>query len=122
MFFYTVSTVDLYLVNFVLFLLLTVIIWSVTFLLGDNNSVFYYKPFNCGFEIDQHAQTVNTNVRFFIVGLLFLVFDVELILLLPICLGFSEINGFLLLSFLLFFNILTLLMVVETSKDFLAII
>lgn len=122
MFYYSVATIDLYLTNFAMFVLLTLLIWSVTFLLGDSNSVAYHKPFNCGFDIDQYSQSVNANIRFFVVGLLFLIFDVELILMLPICLGFYEVQGTLLISFLIFFIILTLLMVIETSRDFLALI
>lgn len=122
MFYYTVTAIDLYLTYFFLTALLALVIWLITFILGDKNSVAFHKPFNCGFEIDQYSQSVNANIRFFVVGLLFLIFDVELILLLPITIGFHAAQSMLFFCFLVFFIILTLLMVIETSKDFLALI
>lgn len=121
MFFLEVSLLDLYLFSFFSVLCITFLIWNVTFLLGESNSKFYHKAFNAGFSANQYTQNINTNIRFFIVGLLFLIFDVELVLLLPIAL--SPTKSFLdLSSFYMFFLILTLLMLVETSKDFLSLI
>lgn len=121
MLFLEVSLFDIYLFTFFSVLTLTLLIWNVTFLLGESNSKFYHKAFNAGFSANQYTQKINTNIRFFIVGLLFLIFDVELILLLPIAL--TKTKRFLDLSaFYLFFMLLTLLMLVETNKDFLSLI
>lgn len=103
--------------NFIAF-----IVWNVTFVVGDSESVSFYKPFNCGFDVDSTQQGYIHNLRFFIIGILFLIFDVELVLLLPISLGASEANCFTISSFFVFFFILTLLMLLETSKDLLSLI
>ena len=122
MFFAEVMIVDLYMFSFLFIVLLTFLVWNVTFLLGESNTKHFHKSFNCGFEIDQYTQTINTNIRFFVVALLFLLFDVELILMLPVAFVPSISDFTLLISFYIFFILLTCLMILETSKDLLSLV
>ena len=122
MFFAEVMIVDLYMFSFLFIFFLTFLIWNVTFFLGESNTKYYHKSFNCGFEVDQYTQTINSNIRFFVVALLFLLFDVELILMLPVAFVPSISDFTLLISFYIFFILLTCLMILETSKDLLSLV
>jgi len=58
-------------------------------------------PYECGFEPSNDArQPVYTN--FYIVGLLFILFDIEIILLLPAILSFSILTATGMLSLIFF--------------------
>ena len=42
MFFYELSHLDLYLFSFFMVMLITFVIWNITFVLGDTNSIYYH--------------------------------------------------------------------------------
>jgi NADH-quinone oxidoreductase subunit A len=62
---------------------LTVLLFLVAFMLSDKDLSFEkLSPYECGFEPFGDSRAI-FNVQFFIVGILFMIFDLELIYLLP---------------------------------------
>lgn len=107
MFFALVQIFDMYVLLFCSAMFWAFLIWNVTFVLGEPDSYAFHKPFNCGFDVNPRKLSQRHNLRQFVVGILFLIFDVELVLLLPISLGASEADGFSISSFFVFFVVLT---------------
>lgn len=101
---------------FILIPLLSVILLSVTFILAPHEP---YKeketPFECGYH--SFLQTRNQfAISFFVFGLLFLLFDLEIVLIYPYSTSslFNGIYG--LVSIVIFILILTLGFVFEIGK------
>jgi NADH-quinone oxidoreductase subunit A len=85
-------------------LLLTFLLFFVAFLVSDKNSSFEkLSPYECGFEPFSDSHSV-FNVQFFIVGILFMVFDLELIFLFPwvLNIGSLGLHSFCIMFFFLF--------------------
>lgn len=73
------------------------------------------SPYECGFEAFGDAR--NTfDVKFYVVGILFLIFDLELVFLIPWALSLQKIGFLGYLSMFFFFVILTIGFVYEWKK------
>jgi NADH-quinone oxidoreductase subunit A len=72
-------------------------------------------PYECGFDAFQSAR-VKFDVRFYLVAILFILFDLELAFLLPLGLVFRKLNGLGILAAFLFLLILTIGLVYEFRK------
>ena len=72
-------------------LIIRFIVSLLAFLLSSKNYLDTTKirPFECGFSVGDHAR-LPLSMRFFLIALIFLVFDVELILLFPYLVYFSS--------------------------------
>ncbi|QXK92069.1 NADH-quinone oxidoreductase subunit A [Neoehrlichia mikurensis] len=82
------------------------------------NSSFTFEklsPYECGFNPVGSSRKV-FDVRFYLVAILFIIFDLEIAFLFPwsICLSNIGINGF--LSMMIFLSILTIGFIYEWSK------
>jgi NADH-quinone oxidoreductase subunit A len=75
---------------FAFFLAMLIIIFSylLTIQVPETEKLSTYE---CGFEPYEDARS-KFNVRFYIVAVLFIVFDIEIIFLLPWCISISQIN------------------------------
>nr|QNR01249.1 NADH dehydrogenase subunit 3 [Pneumocystis jirovecii]QVV24896.1 NADH dehydrogenase subunit 3 [Pneumocystis jirovecii]QVV24911.1 NADH dehydrogenase subunit 3 [Pneumocystis jirovecii]QVV24926.1 NADH dehydrogenase subunit 3 [Pneumocystis jirovecii] len=75
-------------------------------------SLHKVAPFECGFS--SFSQTRNPfDINFYIVGLLFLIFDLEILLIYPFALSFSIYGFYILMIFLI---LLTIGFVYELAK------
>ena len=64
-------------------LILALLLFGIAFLLSDKDVAFEkLSPYECGFEPFGDGHSV-FNIQFFIVGILFMIFDLELIYLVP---------------------------------------
>ena len=77
--------------------------------------------YECGFESFSHSKE-NYDLKYFLVGILFLIFDIEIIFLIPLSLNFFYLNyyGFWLMFFFLF--MLTMGFIFEWKKGALNIL
>lgn len=71
-----------------------------------------YSPYECGFN-PFRTERSQFDIKFYLIALLFLVFDVELMFLLPFCLNFYYLNKIAEIIFVLFFVLLLLGFLVE---------
>ncbi len=89
-------------------LTLGVALIGLAYLLSKNARMDHQKisPFECGF-IPKNIQRDNFSVQFFLIALIFLIFDIELVILFPylvkssFLVGRNQISWFVLLVFLL---------------------
>ena len=109
--------------NTLLMLFLIVPILAIL-LLGLNLLLAAHKPdeakvsaYECGFS-PVYGQTRSTfQIHFFLVALLFLVFDLEILLLFPIALTLYQVNMFGFSVALIFFIVLTIGFILEIGSD-----
>ena len=73
-------------------------------------------PYECGFSPVQGQTRTNFSIHFYIVAMLFLVFDIELVLLLPVSVSLSHISIFGFAIAVVFFLILTIGFVLEIGS------
>jgi NADH-quinone oxidoreductase subunit A len=66
-----------------------------------------YIPYECG-EIPEGSAWVQFNIRFYVFALIFIIFDVEIIFLLPWAVVFKQLGGFAFLEGLIFIGILVI--------------
>src|SRR5271163_3897642 len=102
--------------------LLAFIFFAINFLFDPHNS---YKekdsPFECGFSSFIHQNRTQFNISFFVFALLFLLFDLEILLVFPYIVSAYSNGIYGLIIMLVFFFILTLGFVFELGKNALLI-
>ena len=103
-----------------LFLLVSIIfslgVLSLSFLVSPkkpNNEKL--SPYECGFEPFDDART-KFDIRFYLVALLFIIFDLEVVFLFPWAISLENIGIFGYLSMMIFLIILTIGFIYEWKK------
>lgn len=81
---------------------------------GKRKSETNEDPFECGVEGTPFRRRFN--VKFYVVALLFVLFDVEAVFLYPLATVFQSLGGFALLAMLVFLAIVTLGLIYEWKK------
>jgi NADH-quinone oxidoreductase subunit A len=66
-----------------------------------------YIPYECG-EIPVGSAWIQFNIRFYVIALIFIIFDVEVIFLLPWAVVFKTLGGFAFIEGLIFIGILVI--------------
>ena len=105
------------LVLFVIVPILAIILLALNLLLAPNkNDESKLSPYECGFSTI-YGQTRSTfSIHFYIVAMLFLVFDLEILLLFPIAVTLYQVSTFGFSIALIFFVILTIGFILEIGS------
>ena len=95
---------------FIIILVISLLLFSVAYFLSlstikDSEKLSQYE---CGFEPFDEATRHPFDVHFYIVGILFLIFDVEIALLFPWVLGLKFFNWFGFFTMMVFLGVLTI--------------
>ncbi len=86
------------------------------FLLGPRNaSAEKLSPYECGFEAFEDTR-MKFDVRYYLVAILFIIFDLEIAFLFPWAVSLDAIGGFGLLSMAMFLAVLVVGFVYEWKK------
>jgi NADH-quinone oxidoreductase subunit A len=93
-------------------LVMLIIPWLVNPLKSDREKVSQYE---CGFEAFDDARE-QFDVRFYLVAILFVIFDLEVAFLFPWAMSFSEIGWFGFWSMMIFLGVLTVGFLYEWRK------
>jgi NADH-quinone oxidoreductase subunit A len=93
-----------------------VVLMSLGWVLGprrpDNEKA---SPYECGFEAFENSRT-RFDVRYYLVAILFIIFDLEIAFLFPWAVSLDAIGGFGLLSMAVFLGVLVVGFVYEWKK------
>ena len=77
-------------IGFAIFLAVLIVSLSY-FLVSQNPETEKLSTYECGFEAYSDSRN-QFNIRFYIIAILFILFDIEIIFLLPWCISISQLN------------------------------
>lgn len=86
---------NLFFLVLVSLILATILMLSSHFLVIENPDTEKLSTYECGYEPYDNSRHI-FNIRFFLVAILFVIFDIEILFLIPWCVSVSKLN---LLSF-----------------------
>nr|QYF07839.1 NADH dehydrogenase subunit 3 [Hypoponera sauteri] len=104
---------------------LFIIFISISFIMLIMNMILSKKmfknreknsSFECGFDPISNSR-IPFSIQFFLISLMFLIFDIEISLLIPLIYMFFYFNMFMMFSFLIFMIILILSIYLEYSEN-----
>jgi NADH-quinone oxidoreductase subunit A len=75
-----------------------------------------YIPYECG-EVPEGSAWIRFNIRFYVVALIYIIFDVEIIFLLPWAVVFKKLGAFAFVEGLIFIGILVVGLAYVWKKD-----
>jgi NADH-ubiquinone oxidoreductase chain 3 len=97
--------------------ILAIVLLALNFLLSfhrpDESKV---SPYECGFSVIEGQTRSTFQVHFYLVGLLFLVFDLEILLLMPIGVTLYQVSTFGFSIAIIFFVVLTVGFILEIGS------
>jgi NADH-quinone oxidoreductase subunit A len=104
---------------FLIIILLILIVFLLYFLnklfISSNNEAEKLMPYECGFDIFQKTESM-FELHFYIICLLYITFDIEILILLPFILNLSKLTIAQYYSSLIFFFFLILGYIYEYKK------
>nr|AHA52565.1 NADH dehydrogenase subunit 3 [Pselaphanus sp. QL-2013] len=99
----------LLLVMFFIYLIISLFFLLLNFFLSMNKKMYYEKiiSFECGFDMLVSSR-VPFSINFYLIAILFLIFDVEIVLLIPLIVSFKFLNimNWMIFSILILFILL----------------
>jgi len=93
-------------VVFVLMIILPVVFHLTRYLGATSDNIRKQEPYECGVRATHKDPYDTFNIRFYIVGILFLLFDVEVLFLFPWAINLRELGVFGLIEMFVFIFIL----------------
>jgi len=75
-----------------------------------------YLPYECG-EVPEGSAWIRFNIRFYVIALIFIIFDVEVVFLFPWAVVFKELGPFAFIEGLIFIGILIVGLAYVWKKD-----
>jgi NADH-quinone oxidoreductase subunit A len=101
---FSFASVFLFLVVGLIFLAITLLLSRLIQAKGAPGADKYI-PYECG-EIPEGSAWVRFNIRFYVIALIFIIFDVEIVFLLPWAVVFKKLGSFAFIEGLIFIGIL----------------
>jgi len=103
--------------DLVLSILLSFVVFLISFLLiGNEFSKEKQGSYECGFESFNDARE-RFDIKFYLVGVLFIIFDLEIVYILPVVIKLHELGIIGLLSFGFFFSFVTIGFIYEWKEQ-----
>jgi len=98
-------------------ILLCILVYLVSYIFAPDgdSSVDKTSPYECGFEAFGDARD-SFDIKYYLLGIIFLIFDLELIFLLPWAVCLSKLNAVGVFSMLFFLLVLTCGFIFEWKK------
>lgn len=115
------SDYNIVLINIIIITLIASILLIVNYFLRQKNNKWElntqkYAAYECGFEPFSEAQSHIFEIQFFLVSIMFLIFDIELALMFPWAVYFSFLNKFAFWIMMVFVILLTVGFFYEWKK------
>ena len=105
------------LILFILVPILAIILLALNLLVAPNNKdESKVSPYECGFSTIYGQTRATFSIHFYIVAMLFLVFDLEILLLFPIAVSLYQVSIFGFSIALIFFIVLTIGFILEIGS------
>ena len=105
------------LILFIFIPVLTVILLALNLLLAPSHpDAAKVSPYECGYDVIPGQTRGTFHIHFFLVSLLFLIFDLEILLLYPIAVTLYQVSVYGFVIALIFFSILTIGFVLEIGS------
>ena len=97
-------------------LIFSIIMLGIGFTFGSNNpDVDKNSPYECGFEAFEDSR-MKFDIRYYLVAILFIIFDLEIAFLFPWAISLGKIGLFGFISMMIFLFILTIGFIYEWKK------
>ena len=110
------------LIIFIFIPILSIILLAVNIILAPHNPYEEKdSAFECGFHSFLGQNRTQFSVSFFLFGILFLVFDLEIVLIMPVGVTLYDIGNFGFTIFLIFFIILTIGFILDIGSGAIAL-
>ena len=107
---------------FILVPVLALVLLGLNFLLSAHNpDESKVSPYECGFSVIEGQTRSVFHIHFYVVAMLFIIFDLEILLLFPIAVTLYQVNFFGFFIALLFFSVLTIVFIIELSSGAISI-
>ena len=108
---------------FILVPILAIVLLALNFLLSahkpDESKV---SPYECGFSVIEGQTRSVFHIHFYVVAMLFLIFDLEILLLFPLAVSLYHVSSFGFSIAIIFFTILTIGFVLEIGSGAIKIV
>ena len=108
---------------FIVVPVLALVLLGLNFLLSTHNpDESKVSPYECGFSVIEGQTRSVFHIHFYVVAMLFLIFDLEILLLFPLAVSLYHVSAFGFSIAIIFFTILTIGFVLEIGSGAIKIV